>query len=374
MRASRVAKIDISAIRRMFELAGGDVVNLAIGEPDFPMPGEAREAMKKALSDDQTHYTSNKGIVELREALAQKLAEENGIRAHREELVVTAGASEALHLAFEAFVEPGDEVLMPDPGFISYPALAKLAQGKEVYYNLGREDGFLPSEEDVKEKLTHRTKLLVLNSPANPTGAVCPGETIRALAEAAEDSKALVLSDEVYEKIIYGGEHHSPGAYSQNVITVGGFSKSYAMTGLRVGYLHSREELVEEMLKVHQYIQACTSSLSQHAALGALKSVGFVEKMVEVFMGRRELLCRLLEGIEGVEFVKPHGAFYLFADFSSYSGSRELAMELVKAGVLLTPGSAFGKAGEGFLRFSYATSEQNIKEGLARIKGYLEER
>jgi len=373
MRASRVAEIDISGIRRMFDLAGEGVVNLAIGEPDFPMPQEAKEAARRALQEDQTHYTPNKGIPGLREALKNKLTRENGIEAHREEFIVTAGASEALHLAFEAFVEQGDEVLLPDPGFVSYVPLTRLAQGRARFYSLSQEEGFIPSPEDIREKLNRKTKAILLNSPSNPTGAVYPPEVVRGIVEAAEDHNALVISDEVYEKIIYEGGHHSPGSYSDKVITVNGFSKSYAMTGLRVGYLHAREEMVEEMLKVHQYIQACASSLSQHAALGALEAQGFIEGMVEEFERRRELLCSLLRGIEGVSFIKPPGTFYVFADFSPYGGS-SLALDVVKAGVLATPGSAFGRHGQRFLRFSYATSEENINEGMRRIEAYLEER
>ncbi len=374
MRASRVAEIDISGIRKMFELAKGDVINLALGEPDFPIPDEAKEAAIQALKEDFTHYTSNKGIVELREALSDKLLKENGIEANPEEIIVTSGASEALHLAIEAFVNPGDEVLIPNPGFVSYEPLVKLAQGKPVYYSLYQENSFVPDVEEIKERLSSKTKMILVNSPGNPTGAVFPEEVMKAIAEAAEDYNALLVSDEVYEKIIYEGKHISPGAYSENVITVNGFSKSYAMTGLRVGYLHAREEFVEEMLKVHQYIQASVNSLAQKAALAALNSENFIEPMVEELRRRREVMVELLKGIEGVKVKKPEGAFYVFADFSEFGSSMALSLELVKAGVVVTPGTAFGSLGEGFLRFSFATGQEKIKEGVRRIKSYLEER
>ncbi|GBE55306.1 MAG TPA: pyridoxal phosphate-dependent aminotransferase [Euryarchaeota archaeon] len=374
MRAYRVTEIDISGIRKMFELAGGDVINLAIGEPDFPIPEEAKEAIYQALREDFTHYTSNKGIIELREALAEKLKKENGVDAGAEEIIITSGASEALHLAFQAFINNGEEVLIPNPGFVSYDPLAKLAQGKSVYYPLRFEEGFIPDIEDIKKRMSSKTKMIVLNSPGNPTGAVYPEEVIKAIAEIAEDYHALLVSDEVYEKIIYEGEHISPGAFSDNVITVNGFSKSYAMTGLRVGYLSAGDELVEEMLKVHQYIQASVNSPAQRAALAALGSKSFIENMVGELRERREIILKLLGGIEGVRVNRAGGAFYVFADFSAYGDSQYLATELVRAGVVVTPGTAFGSLGEGFLRFSYATSRGNIKEGVSKLKGYLEDR
>ncbi len=374
MRASRVAGIDISGIRKMFELAGEDTVNLALGEPDFPIPEEAKKAIYDAVEQDFTHYTSNNGILELREAITQKLKKENGIEAEADEIIVTSGASEALHLAFQAFVESGDEVLLPNPGFVSYEPLTRIAGGKPVFYSQRFERGFLPDIDEIQEKISRKTKMIVINSPCNPTGGVLPVEIVKAIGEIAQDRKILVLSDEVYEYIIYEGEHHSVAKYCDYAITVNGFSKSYAMTGLRIGYVHAEKSFAEEMLKVHQYIQACASSIAQKAALGAMHSQGFVERMVQEFNRRRELAWRMLSEIPGVRVKKPEGAFYIFADFSSYGNDKQLAIELAKAGVVLTPGSAFGSLGEGFLRLSFACGEQKIKEGITRIKSYLEAR
>jgi aspartate aminotransferase len=367
MFAERLKYIDISGIRKMFELAKADAINLALGEPDFGIPGEAKEEIAKALEEDFTHYTPNKGISELREALVEKL-KENGIEASTEEIIVTSGASEALFLAIMALTDLGDEVLVPDPGFVSYGPMVRMAGGIPVSLPLKEEEGFVPDLEDIQERITERTKMLIINSPSNPTGAVFPGGTIKGIADLCEDNSLAVLSDEVYEKIIYEGKHHSIGRYTDNAITVNGFSKSYAMTGLRLGYVQARLEVVEEMLKVHQYIQASTCSLSQRAALAAMKAEGFVEGMVKVFKKRRDLAVRLLREIDGVSCQKPKGAFYVFPNFSRYGRSGELTMRFLKeARVVTTPGTAFGENGEGFIRFSYATGEDRIAEGIERI-------
>ncbi|NOZ59466.1 MAG: pyridoxal phosphate-dependent aminotransferase [Euryarchaeota archaeon] len=373
--AKRLSAIDISGIRKMFELAKArDVVNLALGEPDFGIPRSAKQAIISALEEDFTHYTPNKGIPELRAAIAEKLRRENGINADEEDIIVTSGASEALHLAILALVEPGDEVLVPSPGFVSYSPLVRLAGGTPVEYPLRESNAFEPRVGDLEERLTERTRLIVVNSPSNPTGAVFSKRTVREIARLAESRGIPLLSDEVYERIIYEGEHHSFARYYAETITVNGFSKSYAMTGLRLGYVHAPGEAIEEMLKIHQYIQASTVSLSQVAALAALeRGEEHVREMVERFRQRREIIMEELGSIPGVSCVLPRGAFYAFPNFSSYGSSGELAMALLKhAKVVVTPGTAFGREGEGYLRISFATGEESIREGMRRIRGYLE--
>ena len=375
--AQRLSYIDISGIRKMFELAKAeDVVNLALGEPDFGIPPASKEAIVSGLERDFTHYTPNKGIPELREAIAEKLRRENRIDASSEDIIVTSGASEALHMAILALVEPGDEVLVPDPGFVSYSPLVRLAGGVPVGYPLGESNAFEPRVEELEEKLTGRTKLIIVNSPSNPTGAVFSRRTVKSIAKLAEREGLALLSDEVYERIIYEGEHHSFARYYAETITVNGFSKSYAMTGLRLGYVHAPSEAIEEMLKIHQYIQASTVSLSQLAALAALtQSEEHVREMVARFKQRRDLIMKEIAELPEVTCTVPKGAFYAFPNFSAYGSSGELAMELLKqAKVVVTPGTAFGSAGEGYLRFSFATSEENIIEGMRRIKHYLEAR
>jgi aspartate aminotransferase len=372
MFAKRLDYIDISGIRKMFEMAGGrDIINLALGEPDFPIPPESKEEIKRAIEEDFTHYTPNKGILELREELAKKF-ENRGIKTDPQQIIVTSGASEALFLAIMAFVDVKDEVLIPDPGFVSFNPMVRLAGGLPISVPLKEEDGFVIDLEEVKKRISKKTKMLIVNSPSNPTGAVFPKETIKGLAEICEDYNIMALSDEVYEDIIYEGKHYSVGQYTDNSIVVSAFSKTYAMTGLRLGYLKSTNEAVEEMLKVHQYIQASTCSLSQVAALAALKTKGFVEAMVKVFKKRREIAVDLLNKIDGVTCSLPKGAFYVFPNFSKFGRSSDLSMEFLKeAKVITTPGTAFGQYGEGFIRFSYATSENNISKGIERIRKYL---
>ncbi|GBE55846.1 putative N-acetyl-LL-diaminopimelate aminotransferase [archaeon BMS3Bbin16] len=371
--SKRTSYIDISGIRRMFELSKGeDTINLGLGEPDFPIPPESKEAVRQALDADFTHYTPGKGIIELREGIAAKL-KRNGIFADPEEIIVTSGASEALEIVLLALVDSGDEVIIPDPGFVSYAPLTRIAGGVPVSFVVTEENSFEFDPAAIEEKITDRTKAIILNSPGNPTGALTRKKDVKEIAGLADDHGIFVISDEVYDEIIYMGEHYSIGRYTDLAITVNAFSKTYAMTGLRLGYLHAREDAVEEILKIHQYVQASTCSLSQAAAVAALKSGdGFTKEMVRTLAKRRDLIVGLLSEIEGVRCLKPGGAFYVFPNVSELGRSAELAMSILKnTGVIVTPGTAFGKKGEGYIRLSYATSEENIVEGVGRIAKYL---
>jgi aspartate aminotransferase len=371
---NRLRYIDISGIRKMFELARAEgIINLAIGEPDFGIPPESKEAIKKALDEDFTHYTPNKGVMQLREALVKKLKKENGIKTDIEEIIITSGGSEALLLAILAIVNPNDEVLIPDPGFVSYKPLVRIAGGIPVSIPIKEENEFVFNLEDIEKKATEKTKMIVINSPSNPTGAVFSKDIVKGIAELCEKHDLSVVSDEVYEEIIYEGKHYSIGKYTDKAITVNGFSKSYAMTGLRLGYVQAKLEVVEEMLKIHQYIQASACSLSQRAALAALQtSEKFVENMVRTFKRRRDLIVELLNEIDDVNCLKPQGAFYVFPNFSKHGKSGKLVMNFLKdAKVVVTPGTAFGDYGEGYIRFSYATSANKITEGVKRIKNYI---
>ncbi len=370
MHAKRLSYIDISGIRKMFELAKAeDVVNLALGEPDFPIPKEAKEEIIKSLKEDFTHYTSNKGIDELREKIARKLVKENKIKADKEEIIVTSGGSEGLHLAILAFAEKGSEVLIPNPGFVSYEPLVRLAEAKPVYYPCREENGFVPSVEEIENLITDKTSMIIINSPNNPTGAVYPRDFFKSLAEVLHGGDIIVLSDEVYEKIIYDTKHYSMARFYENTVTVNSFSKTFAMTGLRIGYVHAREELTEQMLKIHQYIQACASSLAQRAALKAMENAKYIEEVVSELRKRRNLMLDMLAEI-GLDVVKPKGAFYMFPNFGG--DDKKLVIKILKeAKVVLTPGSAFGSLGKGYIRFSYAASEEKILLGMERLKKFL---
>lgn len=363
--ANRCKLIQLSEIRKMFELTPENAINLSLGEPDFDTPEHIREAVKQALDEGFTHYTSNNGIIELREAISCKLADENKVEADPENITVTVGASQALYVCLQALVNKGDEVLIPDPGFLSYDAFVKLAEGKMVPISLKEENEFQMTPEDVLDKITDKTKAIILNSPANPTGAVMQKEDIKGIAEIAEDHNIFLLSDEVYEHIIYEGKHYSAGRYTDNAITINAFSKTYAMTGFRIGYIAAKPEITEEILKVHQYNVACTSSLSQIAGLEALLGPqDCVLEMVAEFKRRRDLIVKRLNEM-GIPFKAPKGAFYAFPKVNN---SAEFVKEAINAGVIVVNGASFGKCGDGHFRISYAASYEKLEEAMNRLE------
>ncbi len=365
MYSERVKGIDISGIRKMFEGAGRDAINLGLGQPDFDTPEHIKKAAIEAINEGFTSYTSNLGIPELREALCKKFARENNFKVEPDEVIVTSGASEALHLALQAFVEKGDEVMIPDPGFVSYVALIKLAGGEAVGVPLDEKLELKP--EKVNEGITSKTKVLILNSPSNPTGSVMKEEDVKALTEIAEDNNITIISDEVYEHFIYEGEHVSPAQFSDNVITVNAVSKTYAMPGWRIGYAAARKDIIEQMLKVHQYIQACACSISQKAALAAIEGPqDCVGEMRESFSARRDFLLDGLREI-GIKCVKPRGAFYAFPEVED----EDAALKLLEKGVIVVPGTAFGIHGRGHIRISYATSAENLRKALGIMEKVL---
>jgi aspartate aminotransferase len=361
----RVESIDLSGVRKMFDLVGEDSINLALGEPDFDTPRHIKDAVKQALNENFTHYTGNQGILELREAISHKLGKDNHIESSPENIIVTVGASEALLMATLALVDKGDEVLIPDPGFVSYDACVQLAGGTSVPVEVKDEDSFRLSPENVVEKVNKHSKAIIMNSPANPTGGVLKKEDVKGLAEIAQDHDLVIISDEIYEKILYGAKHYSPGHYTENAITINGFSKAYAMTGFRIGYVSAPPELSEALLKVHQYSTACASSLSQAAALKALNgpqdSVG---AMVAEFQRRRDLVVSRLNAM-GVECKKPQGAFYVFPRVGDPDS---FVAEALKVGVVLVPGASFGEHGEGHFRLSYAASYPDLVESMDRLE------
>lgn len=364
--ASRTKPIELSQIRKMFEITNPNAINLGIGEPDFNVPENIKQAMKNSIDDNDTHYTPNKGYIELREAIADKFKKDNGIETNPDNIIVTVGASEALYMCAQAFIESGDEVILPNPSFLSYEACVKLADGKIIPVDCKMENEFKLKADDVSEKITKNTKAIMLNSPSNPTGAVMEKEDIKAIADLSMDNDFLIISDEIYEKIIYDKKHYSPAKYSDNVITLNGFSKTYAMTGLRIGYLTANEEYTEELLKIHQYNIACASTVSQRGAYEALTGPqDEVTKMVNEFKNRRDLIVRRLNEM-GYETVNAEGAFYVFPKIED----KEFVQKAAKAGVITVPGAAFGSNGENHVRMSYANSYENIEKAM----NILEER
>jgi len=357
--SSRVAGIEISGIRKIFEAAGPDSINLGLGQPDFDTPQHIKDAAIQAIREGKTGYTTNNGIPELRAAISKKFKRENGLKYHPDQLIITAGASEALHIVMQALLNPGDRVLCPDPGFVSYASLATLAGGNPVSVPLTKT---LHIDIEAAKKLMDKAKLFVLNSPGNPTGAVESKESIQAVVEYAADKNVTVVSDEVYEHFIYGKKHYSPGQFGDNVITINATSKTYAMTGWRLGYLAASPEIIGQCLKVHQYCQACATSISQYAAVAAYEGdQSAIAVMRDEYLARRDLIWNGLAQM-GFNFPKPEGAFYIFVPMKP-----ALTQKIIESGVIAVPGTAFGVNAPEYARFSYATSRENINRALERI-------
>ncbi len=361
--SDRIEQVSISGIREVFEAASEDAINLGIGQPDFPTPAHARRAAIEAIESGRTDaYTSNKGTRSLREAISAKYDRDYGLEVDPGDVIATAGGSEALHLALEAHVDPGEEVIFPDPGFVSYDALTRIAGGTPKPVAL-RED-LTMDPATVEEAITDETAAFVVNSPANPTGAVQSEEDMREFARIADEHDVLCISDEVYEHIVFDGEHHSPMAFAQtdNVVVVSACSKTYSMTGWRLGWVLGSNRRIERMLRVHQYAQACASAPAQYAAEAALSGPQEpVDEMVAAFQKRRDVV---LDGLEdaGLEVPTPEGAFYAMPKVPE-----GWCDEVLSRDVVVVPGEAFGANGEGYARLSYATGMEDLKEALEII-------
>ena len=358
--SARVEAIRISGIREVFEAASADAINLGLGQPDFNAPRHVHEAATEAIDAGEADaYTENKGMARLREAIADKHDRDQGLDVDPADVIVTAGGSEALHIALEAHVDPGDEVIIPDPGFVSYDALTKLAGGTPVPVPLREDLTIDPAA--VEEAVTDDTAAFVVNSPGNPTGAVSSEADVREFARIADEHDVLCISDEVYEHFLFEGDHRSPMEFaeSDNVVVVNGCSKTYSMTGWRLGWVTGPSERIERMVRVHQYAQACAAAPSQFAAEAALTGPqGVVEEMRTTFEERRDLL---LDGLTdaGIEVPTPTGAFYAMPKVPD--GWVE---ECIQNGVVVVPGDAFGERGAGYARLSYATSTEELEEAI----------
>ena len=375
--SSRVRHIPESATMKIADIAaklrseGQDIISFSLGEPDFETPENIKRAAKTALDRGETHYTQGSGIPELREAIAEKLKNDNNLDVSPADVLVTTGAKQAIFEAICTLIDEGDEVLLLDPAWVSYSAIVKFAGGKPVMVPVSEQEGYVPV--NLQSHMTRNTKLLILNSPCNPTGAVYGKNVVKAAAEAAEDHGVFVLSDEVYEKIIYGAKHHSIGSLiPDRTITINGFSKAYAMTGWRLGYATAPAPILQGMLKIQQHSVSNATSFVQRAGVEALRGdQGAVRAMVAEFKKRRDIMIDALRKM-GIECAPPRGAFYAFAKVSQFGNSVEVTEKLLRdALVAVTPGSAFGPNGEGYVRLSYATSRQNIEDGINRIEASL---
>lgn len=381
--------LEITAKAKKMKASGISVIGFGAGEPDFNTPDYIIDAAKKALDIGFTKYTPASGMAELKNAVCAKLLRDNGLTYVPEQIVVSSGAKSSLYHAICAIVNDGDEVILPSPYWLTYPELIGLAGGKTVYVKTKAENGYKITAEELESAITDKTKCFILNSPNNPTGAVYTESEIRALAKVVEKYGIYVVSDEIYEKLVYGDAKHFSiaccGEYlKEHTVVVNGMSKSYSMTGWRIGYIAAPSDIAKAVSSMQSHTTSNACSIAQYASVEALnseKSEKFISEMQKTFAARRELIISLLKEIKGVKVIEPKGAFYVFADVSetfgksfegeTVNGSMSFAGLALKKGVAVIPGAAFGD--DDCIRLSYAISEEDIKEGVKRIKDFISE-
>lgn len=354
---------------------GRDVLSFSMGEPDFPTPENIRESAKRALDEGFTHYTPSAGIPELRELVARKSVRENNIPCKASNVLITP-SKHAIFMSMLAMVNEGDEVIIPDPAWGTYDASIRLAGGRPRYLVLHQDNEFRMDPDDLAELITPRTSMIVVNSPSNPTGSVLEQGDIKGIADLAKDHDITILSDEVYEHIIYEGEHISMASIDgmfDRTITVNGFSKTYAMTGWRLGWAVAPTPIFKELSKLQSHSVTCGVSFAQKGGVEALKGPqDSLASMKEEFRIRRDLVCDLIDEIPSLHCSKPKGAFYVFPSYDFEMNSEDFCTYLLEnANVGVTPGTAFGPNSEGHFRMSYAASRESLEEGLERIKEAL---
>jgi len=385
--ADRMKSIPFSGIRGVFEEVvrrekmGEKIIHLNIGEPDFDTPKHIKEAAKKALDEEKIHYSSNYGIPELREAIAEKLKQENGLSYHPgTDIIVTVGGNEAVLITMLGLLNPGDEVLIPDPCWLNYFYCVQMAGAVPISVPAKEVHQFVPHIDDFRSRLTPQTRMIVINTPNNPTGAMYTAEALGELAQLAREKDLFVLSDEIYEKMAYDGARHvsigSLPGMRERAITVNGFSKAYSMTGWRLGFVAADREVISALIRIHQYATICATSFAQWGAVAALTGPQVeIHRMIEEFDRRRNLVYTALKDMRGIQVVKPLGAFYIFPKIS---GTGKTPMELTqylieKAKVAVVPGSVFGDYGKEFVRISYANSYKNLEMAMEKMKAALQE-
>lgn len=374
-----ITEIQPSGIRRFFDAAStmSNVISLGVGEPDFDTPWHVREEGIYSLEKGRTFYTGNSGLLELREEIGRYLDRRFGLSYSADEILVTVGGSEAIDIGFRTMLDPGDEVIIPEPCYVSYLPCVKLAGGVPVRLSLEEKDQFKLTKEKLLSAITDKTKILVLPFPNNPTGAILNREELQIIADIVKEHDLFVMSDEIYSELNYEGGHVSiasiPGMRERTIV-INGFSKSYAMTGWRLGYAAGPKEIMKQMLKIHQFVIMCAPTTSQYAAIEALRNGDEdVRRMRESYDERRRFLVNALNEM-GLPCFEPKGAFYVFPNISAYGmTSEEFARRLLEQErVAVVPGTAFGECGEGFLRISYAYSIDNLKKALDKIEKFID--
>ena len=378
--SKQIRDIKPSGIRKFFDIVSEmkDAISLGVGEPDFDTPWHIRDEGIYSLEKGRTFYTSNSGLMELRQEICSYLSRTQGLSYEpKDEVIITVGGSEAIDIAMRAMLDPGDEVLIPQPSYVSYEPCTILAGGKPVIIELKEENEFRLTAEELSNAITDKTKLLVLPFPNNPTGAIMEKKDLEAIAKIIEEKDIYILSDEIYAELTYNGKHVSiaslPGM-KERTILINGFSKAYAMTGWRLGYAAGPKEIIEQMTKIHQFAIMCAPTTSQYAAVEALKNGDAdVAEMREAYNERRRFLMHAFMEM-GLKCFEPFGAFYVFPSIKEFGmTSDEFATRfLQEEKVAVVPGTAFGQCGEGFLRISYAYSIDNLKIALDRMKVFIE--
>ncbi|HET6980235.1 MAG TPA: aminotransferase class I/II-fold pyridoxal phosphate-dependent enzyme, partial [Pyrinomonadaceae bacterium] len=364
----RLQGIEKSVIRQVFDRALPGSINLGLGEPDLPTPDVIRKAAAKVIVEEQNGYTSHAGLPALREKVANEYPYLEG---RPDRVVITAGSQEALYLALLALVDEGDEVLLPNPGFVAYPTIVRMAGGVSTFYRLPRETGFAFDRDEFRRALTPRTKVVVCISPSNPTGRVLTNDDLASIADAVRDTQAYLISDEIYRELYYGDERpETLSNFYDRTIVISGLSKSMSMTGWRLGWLCGDEALVQAALVLHGYVTTCASTVSQKASLVSWTDEAEAARagFRETFRARRDHLLRLINEELGLRAVTPDGAFYTMLDVSKYGPSMRVAEALLREKVITVPGAAFGSESEGFLRVSFCANHETLEEGVRRIK------
>jgi aspartate/methionine/tyrosine aminotransferase len=371
--AARLRGIEKSMIRQLFDRALPGSINLGLGEPDLPTPEVVRRAAVRVIQEEQNGYTTHAGLPALRALVA---ADYPQLEATPDHVIITAGSQEALYLALMTIVDEGDEVLLPDPGFVAYPTIVRMCGGRPVFYRLPARDEFAFDAGEFRRRLTPRTKAVVCISPSNPTGRTLSRRDLAAMADALRDTNAYVISDEIYREIYFGDERPASvsEAHAARTVVVGGLSKSMSMTGWRAGWMCGAAEVVKSALVLHGYVTTCASTVSQKAALAAWTDEAEAARAEtrRIFRARRDELLSLITNELKLRAVAPEGAFYLMLDVSAHGRSLEVAEQLLAHRVVTVPGAAFGAEGEGYLRLSFCADTATLAEGVRRIKEALE--
>lgn len=369
-------KLDRSLMSVLSEKSLPDSINFGIGEPTYLTPNALKEMIIALVKEDSADYGPVAGLLSFRDFLAEWYFDKNIIfEVGNENILTTCGVTEAIYISLAALLDKGDEVIYPNPGFVLYEQAIKMCGGVPVPLNLDRENDFSIDMQLLESLITRKTKAVIVNSPSNPTGRIIPKKVLREIAEVCGAKDITIISDEIYEHIIYGSEYYSVSEFTDNVIVCSGISKLFRLAGWRLGWCVAKEELMNKLIKYHQYTVFRAPTISQRIAQAALVMKKEIKGMVDFYRQNRDLMLNLVKGIDGIDFVKPEATFFLYTNFSRYGDDWNLSLRFLENGVITVPstgpGAGFGSNGKGFIRLSYALDENSIRSGVARIKEVL---